>query len=146
MASKPELEDQFARQLEIRQAAKISFAKAGSSRRVRAALLRKSVPLRGPYAPGDLVCFHRRNRWHGPGRIVEKEGRSTFWIIHPGIPIADSQIRPASASEVLVKQILELRPSRKRKREVAEGNEDMPFADDLTMATVESTLLLWTYE
>ena len=43
-----EPEEQFARQLEIRQAAKMSFAKADSSRRVRAALLRKSVPLRGP--------------------------------------------------------------------------------------------------
>ena len=73
-----EPEDQFARRLEIRQAAKMNFAKADSSRRVIAALLRKSVPLRGPYPPGDLVCFHRRNRWHGPGRIFGKEGRSTF--------------------------------------------------------------------
>ena len=63
-----EPEDQIVRQMEIRHAAKMSFAKADSSRRARAALLRKSVPLRGPYAPGDLVCFHRRNRWHGPGR------------------------------------------------------------------------------
>eukprot|EP00435_Cladocopium_sp_Y103_P034047 s298_g8.t1 len=130
-----EPEDEFARQLEIRQAAKMSFAKADSSRRVRAALLRKSVPLRGPYSPGDLVCFHRRNRWHGPARIVGKEGRSTFWIIHAGVPIvvAESQIRPATTSEVMVKQILELRPSRKRKREINEGDDEMPFADDLTL-------------
>ena len=93
------------------------------------------MPLRGPYAPGDLVCFHRRNRWHGPGCIVGKEGRSTFWIIHAGIPIvvAESQIRPASTAEVMVKQILELRPSRKRKREIDEDNEDLPFGDDLTL-------------
>ena len=167
-----EPEDQFARQLEIRQAAKMSFAKADSSRRVRAALLRKSVPLRGPYAPGDLVFFRRRNRWHGPGRIVGKEGRSTFWIIHAGIPIvvAESQIRPASAAEVMVKQILELRPSRKRKCEIDEGNENLNFGDDPTLphmlqedeadapsylellhepgckVTAESTPLVWTYQ
>ena len=130
-----EPEDQSVRQMEIRQAAKMSFAKADSSRCARAALLRKSVPLRGPYAPGDLVCFHRRNRWHGPGRIVGKEGRSTFWIIHAGIPIvvAESQIRPASTAEAMVKQILELRPSRRRKREIDEDNEDLPFGDDLKL-------------
>ena len=130
-----EPEEQFARQLEIRQAAKMSFAKADSSRRVRAALLRKSVPLRGPYAPGDLICFHRKGRWHGPARIVGKDGRSTFWVIHAGIPIvvAENQIRPATSAEVMVKQILELRPSRKRQRDINEGVEDIPFHDDLVM-------------
>ena len=130
-----EPEDQFSRQLEIRQAAKMSYAKVDSSRRIRAALLRKSVPLRGPYAPGDLVCFHRKNRWHGPARIVGKEGRATFWIIHAGIPIvvAESQIRPATTSEVMVKQILELRPSRKRKREIIDDDAENPFADDLAL-------------
>ena len=130
-----EPEDEFARQLEIRQSAKMSFAKVDSSRRIRAALLRKSVPLRGPYAPGDLICFHRKGRWNGPGRIIGREGRSTLWVIHGGIPIvvAESQIRPASAQEVMVKQILELRPGRKRKREVADISEEIPFADDLAL-------------
>ena len=50
-----EPEDIFSRQLEIRQAAKQAFAKVDSSRRIRAALLRTSVPLRGPYSSGDLV-------------------------------------------------------------------------------------------
>ena len=67
--------------------------------------------------------------------LAGKEGRSTFWIIHAGIPnvVAESQIRPASTAEVMVKQILELRPSRKRKREIDEDNEDLPFGDDLTL-------------
>eukprot|EP00435_Cladocopium_sp_Y103_P067140 s292_g29.t1 len=92
-----EPEDEFARQLEIRQAAKM--------------------------------------RWHGPARIVGKEGRSTFWIIHARVPsvVAESQIRPATTSEVMVKQILELRPSGKQKREINEGDDDVPFADDLTL-------------
>ena len=132
-----EPEDIFSRQLEIRQAAKQAFAKVDSSRRIRAALLRKSVPLRGPYSSGDLVCFYRRGRWHGPGRIIGKESRSTFWVVHAGIPIvvAESQIRPATSSEAIAKQILELRPHRKRKREYLRGghqeeDDDHPFAED----------------
>ena len=131
-----EPEDIFSRQLEIRQAAKQAFAKVDSSRRIRAALLRKSVPLRGPYSSGDLVCFYRRGRWHGPGRIIGKEGRATFWVVHAGIPIvvAENQIRPATTNEVLAKQILEMRPHRKRKREYLRGgqpdDDETPFAED----------------
>ena len=135
-----EPEDVFSRQLEIRQAAKVAFAKADSSRRIRAALLRKAVPLRGPYVPGDLVCFHRRGRWHGPGRIIGREGRSTLWVVHGGIPIvvAENQLRPATTSEVLAKQVLELRPVRKRKRELTADVEvqETPFVEDLMVPGV----------
>ena len=55
-----EPEDEFSFRLQVRQAAKSAFTKVDASRRVRAALLRKSVPLRVPYYQGDLVCFHRR--------------------------------------------------------------------------------------
>ena len=111
-----EPEDEFAFRLQVRQAAKIAFTRVDSSRRVRAALLRKSVPLRGPYSPGDLVCFHRKNRWHGPARVIGKEGRSAVWLVHGGVPLvaAESSLRPATSSEIYAKQILELRPSRKR--------------------------------
>ena len=122
-----EPEDIFSRQLQIRQAAKVAFAKADSSRRIRSALLRKAVPLRGPYVPGDLVCFHRRNRWHGPGRVIGRD--------HGGIPIvvAENQLRPATTSEVLAKQVPEMRPVRKRKRQLmADGEaEETPFVEDL---------------
>ena len=131
-------EDIFAKQLMIRQSAKMAYGKVDSSRRIRAALLRKSVPLRGPYAPGDLVCFHRRDRWHGPGRIIGKEGRSTFWIVHAGIPIvvAENQIRPATTKEVMAKQLLGLRGrlSIKRKRDNHQDDEmiaETPFGEDL---------------
>ena len=130
-----EPEDIFSRQLEIRQAAKVAFAKADSSRCIRSALLRKAVPVRRPYVPGDLVCFHRRNRWHGPGRVIGREGRSTLWVVHGGIPIvvAENQLRPATTSEVLAKQVLEMRPVRKRKRQLmADGEaEETPFVEDL---------------
>ena len=133
-----ESEDIFARQLMIRQSAKMAYGKVDSSRRIRAALLRKSVPLRGPYAPGDLVCFYRRGRWHGPGRIIGKEGRSTFWIVHAGIPVvvAENQIRPATTKEVMAKQLLGLRGKLaiKRKRDDGRGEEaldETPFGEDL---------------
>ncbi len=128
-------EDAFSQQLMIRQAAKQAYAKVDSSRRVRAALLRKAVPLRGPYSPGDLVCFHRLGRWFGPGRIIGREGRSTLWIVRRGgipIAVAETQIRPATTSEVLAKQLLELRPSRKRRRDaVQDDGGEAPFSEDL---------------
>ena len=124
----------FAQQMSIRQAAKQAFEYADSSRRVRTALLRRSTPLRGPYHPGDLLCFNRRGKWFGPARMVGWEGRSNLWLIHGGIPIVISQecVRPATSGEVIAKQMLELRPSRKRKRHLLdEDAEDVPFSDDL---------------
>ena len=83
----------LSKQLEIRQAAKMAFARVDSTRRVRAALLRKSVPLRGPYNIGD--------------RIVGREGRGSFWVIHGGVPIVvpESNMRPASTTEIMAKQL-----------------------------------------
>ena len=54
----------------IRQAAKEAFSQADSSRRLRAAFLRKSTPLRGPYYPGDLLCFFRLGRWYDFARMI----------------------------------------------------------------------------
>ena len=45
----------------------------------------------------------------------------------------ENALRPASSSEIYAKQILELRPSRKRMREVLRDNpteEHIPFAED----------------
>ena len=134
-----EPEDEFGIRLQVRQAAKAAFTKVDSSRRIRAALLRKSTPLRGPYQQGDLVCFHRRGRWHGPGRIIGRDGRAAVWIVHGGIPLVapESSLRPASASEVYAKQLLELRPSRKRAREAMRDvhQDHNPFADDYQLGS-----------
>ena len=135
-----EPEDEFGIRLQVRQA-KAAFTKVDSSRRIRAALLRKSTPLRGPYQQGDLVCFHRRGRWHGPGRIIGRDGRAAVWIVHGGIPLVapESSLRPASASEVYAKQLLELRPSRKRAREaMRDSHQDHnPFADDYQLGSCQ---------
>ena len=128
----------FAQQMNIRQAAKEAFTEVDSSRRLRTAMLRKSTPLRGPYYAGDLLCFNRQGKWYGPARVVGREGRSNLWLIHGGIPIVinEENCRPAQAGEVLAKQLLELRPSRKRRREVLVDDAeeaDVPFVDDLMM-------------
>jgi hypothetical protein len=127
-------EHQFAQQLNIRQAAKESFAHVDSSNRIRTALMRRSTPCRGPCFPGDLLCFYRNNKWFGPARMIGREGRSNLWLIHGGIPIVISEesVRPALAGEVIAKQITELKPSRKRKRQITQDvDHELPFLDDL---------------
>lgn len=129
-------QEQFMMQLLIRQFAKEAFMKIDSSQRIRKALLRKSVPMRGPYRPGDLVCFSKKGKWYGPARVLSNEGKSSLWLVHGGMTIlvAETGCRPASAQEVLRKQILELRPARKRKRDILseyeEGDDYVPFMDD----------------
>ncbi|CAE7562382.1 RE1 [Symbiodinium sp. CCMP2592] len=139
-------ESAFAQQMMIRGAAKEAFAQVDSSQRIRAAMLRKSVPGRGPFTMGDLVCFHRRQggkagwKWFGPARVIGQEGKGTLWICHGGIPmtVSSEQCRHATGGEMMAKRILELRPSRKRRREDMSDfeakdtmEEEEPFTDDL---------------
>ena len=139
-------ETSFAQQMMVRGAAKEAFSRVDSSQRTRAAMLRKSVPGRGPFHMGDLVCFHRRQgskagwKWFGPARVIGQEGKNTLWVCHGGIPMTVSaeQCRHATGTEMMAKRMLELRPSRKRGREdmapdvddAGETNDD-PFLDDL---------------
>ncbi|CAE7224139.1 RE2, partial [Symbiodinium sp. CCMP2456] len=139
-------ETSFAQQMMIRGAAKEAFSQVDSSQRIRAAMLRKSTPGRGPFHMGDLVCFHRRQggkagwKWFGPARVIGQEGRGTLWICHGGIPmtVSSEQCRHATGNEMMSKRMLELRPSRKRRREDMAADEDVgkyenddPFLDDL---------------
>ena len=142
-------ESAFAQQMMVRGAARESFAQADSSQRIRASLLRKSVPTRGPYLMGDLVCYykrqgaHRQWKWYGPARVIGQEGKGTLWIVHGGVPLTVSveQCRHATGNEMLAKRVMELRPSRKRRREDMEAgappemggmnDDEEPFIDDL---------------
>ncbi|CAE7802548.1 RE1 [Symbiodinium sp. CCMP2592] len=69
-------------------------------------------------------------------RVIGQEGRSTLWVVHGGMPmtIAMESCRRATGSEAYAKRQLELRPTRKRRREdLAEDNPDehgYPFGDD----------------
>ena len=139
-------ETSFSRQVVIRGAAREAFASVDSSQRIRAAMLRKSTPIRGPFASGDLICFQRRPgrgkqmKWFGPARVVGQEGRSTLWVIHAGVPITVSveSCRYATGAEAIAKRQLELRPSRKRRKqdEAPPGIDSDPFeysfGDDLS--------------
>ena len=132
-----EKQESFMKQLLIRQSAKEAFMQVDTSQRIRKALLRKSVPMRGPYRTGDLVCFSKKGKWYGPARVLPNEGRSSLWLIHSGVTtlVPEVACRPASTEEILKKHVLELRPSRKRRRQLlAEDDEDeedhLPFEDD----------------
>ena len=73
--------------------------------------------------------------------MIGREGRSNLWLIHGGIPIvvAEESVRPALAGEIIAKQITELRPSRKRKRQITQDfDPDLPFFDDLNVLEDEA--------
>ena len=129
-------QEQFMLQLLMRQTAKEMYMQVDASQRNRKALLRKAVPIRGPYRTGDLVCFSKQGKWYGPARVLTNEGKSSLWLVHGGVTVlvSETSCRPASTQEIMKKHVLELRPARKRKRELysshPEDEEHVPFSDD----------------
>jgi len=80
-------ESEMGRTLATREAARLAFVRLDNSSRYRRALLRRSVPQRGPYPLGCYVYFRRSNirkgetaapgmRWFGPARVIGHEGAS----------------------------------------------------------------------
>ena len=126
----------FMRQLLIRQCAKEAFIHVDTSMKIRKAMLRRATTLRGPYRTGDLVCFSRRGKWYGPARVLAPEGKSSLWLVHSGVTVlvSETACRPASGEEVMKKHALEMRPSRKRRRELLsdsmEEEDYLPFTED----------------
>ena len=111
----------FGRQLQLLQVAKEAFAHVDGSQQVRAVLLRRSVPQGGPYLHSSM----RRNcanggRWIGLARVLGSDGRSLVWLVRTGVPMTAllESLRRAAGKEALSKRELELRPSRKRRRDV----------------------------
>ena len=79
----------MAKNLAIREAARVAQIRLDTGSRVRRALLRKSTPVRGPYPIGSYVYFYRRQvprqvqeadsrnyNWYGPARVIGVELRS----------------------------------------------------------------------
>ena len=64
----------FSKQMQIRNAARQAFAQIDSASRVRAAMLRKPTPSRGPFVVGDLVCFYRKAGKRGSGNGLGPRG------------------------------------------------------------------------
>lgn len=128
-------QEAFMKQLLVRQWAKEAFIQIDTSQRIRKAMLRRTTPLRGPYRTGDLICFSKKGHWYGPARVLGYEGNSSLWVVHSGVTILVSEVacRPATTEEAMKKHVLELRPARKRRRDIiAEDPEEMhiPFAED----------------
>jgi len=109
----------LARQLAMREAAKVAMCRLHVSRGLRKAELarsRSSTITEAP-APGDLVYYWRMTKynnktqrsrrklslrlWHGPGLVVAIEGNSSAYISHKGqlTKCALEHVRPASAIE-----------------------------------------------
>ena len=77
---------------------------------VRRALLRRSIPVRGPFLPGMWVLYwiKRTNpnrlqagKWHGPARVIAADGQSVVWLSHgtKTIRAPPEYLRPASLHE-----------------------------------------------
>ena len=90
----------IAKQVALRDAARKAYVEVHSDDRMRRALLARSRPMRGPWPPGSLVYFFRKQRpvkgqhpaigrWHGVCRVIGHDlpsggaGRSqghTIWL------------------------------------------------------------------
>ena len=128
-------QEAFMKQLLVRQWAKEAFIQVDTSQKIRKAMLRRTTPMRGPYRTGDLVCFAKKGQWYGPARVLGYEGASSMWVVHSGVTILIAEVacRPATTEEAMKKHVLELRPGRKRYRDiVAEDPEEdyIPFSED----------------
>jgi hypothetical protein len=71
----------IAKQVALRGAARKAYIEVGSDDRMRRALLARGRPMRGPWPPGSLVYFSRKQRpvkgqhpaigrWHGVRRVI----------------------------------------------------------------------------
>ena len=100
---------EFARLMNVREAARKAFIKEDMSKRVARALLRKAAPVSKEYHVGDLVCFKTdQSGWTTACRVIGFEGPKLVWVIHQGMPacVALDRLRPVNASEALAYQHL----------------------------------------
>ena len=102
----------FGRSIECRNTARKAYVHADTSRRARAAVLRKA----GPLQEGDLVCYRIERdsngvpSWRGVSRIIGFNAK-TVGVTRKGVPVATSlgKLRPCTSAEVLAYQILSKR-------------------------------------
>ncbi|CAE7941930.1 unnamed protein product [Symbiodinium sp. KB8] len=100
----------FRQKLDIRCKARRAFLEADNSQAIRRATLRRSNPVRGPFEAGMWVLYWVKKsspnrlaagRWHGPAKVVCREGSSIVWLAHGTniIRAAPENLRPASLRE-----------------------------------------------
>ena len=121
----------FNRRNLMRETARAAWMQEDSSRRVRAAMLRKGGSEEAVYKTGDFVAFMRRRgggpKWYGPARVLVQEGKNN-WVLHGGVPIITSvhMVRPATAEQFLEEEILGKRKGKKRPRAFAREDVAQP--------------------
>ena len=121
----------FNRRNLMRETARAAWMQEDSSRRVRAAMLRKGGSEEAVYKTGDFVAFMRRRgggpKWYGPARVLVQEGKN-IWVLHGGVPIITSvhMVRPATAEQFLEEEILGKRKGKKRPRAFAREDVAQP--------------------
>ena len=119
----------MAKNLGIREAARVAQIRLDTDGRIRRALLHQSTPTRGPYPVGSYVYFYRAQthpgssrtyRWHGPARVIGVEVRNqrrlqdpdqptdggqphSYWLRygHSVVLVTGEQLRFASEDELL---------------------------------------------
>ena len=100
----------FRQKLDVRCKARRAFLEADNSQALRRATLRRSNPVRGPFEAGMWVLYWVKKsspnrlaagRWHGPAKVVCREGSSIVWLAHGTniIRAAPENLRPASLRE-----------------------------------------------
>jgi hypothetical protein len=79
----------FKQMLKLREIARQAFHTADNSSSLRRAMLRRSCPSRGQFAPGQWVMIWRtqgpnRKGWIGPQRTIIQESNHTVWTSQSG--------------------------------------------------------------
>ena len=107
----------FARKLNLRETARVTWLQLDNSNRIRRAILQRPRQQREAFLPGETVYFYhlqqagRPNQsrsdnpqcWHGPAVVVTQQGSGTLWLSwrRTLLRIPVENVRPATEEEVL---------------------------------------------
>lgn len=95
----------FRQQLAMRESARKAFHEADNMMSLRRAMLRRSRPNRGEYAPGEWVMVwklrEQKRTWIGPAKVVQQDGPHQVFCLFQGnlMRAAPEHVRPVSAAE-----------------------------------------------
>ena len=96
----------FRTKLAVRETARRAFHSADNDQALRRAVLRRSCPHRGQFAPGDWVMVWRPNSvgegaWQGPMKVVQQESESVIWVtmLSKLFRVAPERVRPVTSAE-----------------------------------------------
>ena len=104
-------DDEFARTVAIRDAARRAFVTVDTDKRLRRAAVAASRPSRLTFQPGDLCYFYREQVGWSPGMatVVSQVGQGHYYIDYGGrvFKVAAEQISPISERERAARRAVE---------------------------------------